>query len=163
MKEFGVLMITTSLPSYMYMNQVSSTASIATVGELTSSFEMKSHCIFLLAIVIPLIFPSLFSLRNIWEYKTSALTLLLRADSCLGSNVFWRWSCLIYYFIESLAFFPHCFRPDLSEICVIIVDTTIGCYSTAWLKNTCVCGFNIPCFSICAVAVLYFKPFMDGM
>ena len=82
--------------------------------------------------------------------------LLVRPDWCLGLDMFRRQTCLISNFTDSLALFTHSFRPAFSEICFIIVNTTIDCSSTAWLKNMCESGFNVPWFSICAIAVSYF-------
>ena len=96
---FWMLMAATYLPYCGSMMQVSSNSYVATVGELVSSLEMKSFCLFPPATVLPLVFPYLFILRNIEDFKNYAFYLLVRSYLCLGSNVFWRWSCLISNFI----------------------------------------------------------------
>ena len=151
-----MLTIVISPPSCTSMMQVSSTASVTTVVKPASSYDMKYHCLFPLATVIPLIFPDLFSFRNIQYSKNSAFPVLVSPDWCLGLNMFRRWTCLISNFTDSLALFTHFFRPAFSEIYFIIVNTTIDCSSNAWLKNMCESGFNVPWFSICAIAVSYF-------
>ena len=158
-----MLMIATSIPYFAYIMKVSSTDYVANVGELTYSFEMKAWCMFTPATVIPLIFLSLFSLINIQDSKTSNFSLLVRSYLCLGSNVFWIRSCLMDDFIYSLALFSCCFRPALHEICIFIVNTTVSCSSTDWLKNICASEFNVPWFFICAISVSYFETIMDGM
>ena len=64
MNAFGVSTTSTSLCSSESMMCVSSTDYVATVGDLSSSLEIKSLCFLPPATVLPLMVPSLFSFRN---------------------------------------------------------------------------------------------------
>ena len=67
MKSFVIFIATTPLSSYSYIMQLISTNYVATVGELASYLEMQSLCLLPLATVCPLILPSLFFVRNMWD------------------------------------------------------------------------------------------------
>jgi hypothetical protein len=67
---FGLSMTATSLASSESAMQVSDADSVATVGELASSFEMKSCCLFPQATVWPFVLPSRFSFKNTHDSNT---------------------------------------------------------------------------------------------
>ena len=112
------------------------TASVATVGELASSFEMKLRCLFPPATVRPLIFPSLFFLRNIWDSNTSDFSFSVRSEQCLGSNLSLECNFFISACMALFALSPHCFKPDLRDSCV-------GKWRLVSWK-VCCCGVCLP-------------------
>ena len=145
------------------MMHFSSTDSVATVGELASSFDMNSLCLFLPTTICPLISPLLFSLRNMWDSNNSAFYFLVRSRKCLGSNVSWRCSCFISEFKAFFALGPHSFKHAFGDSCVMIISTAFG-YSFAVCWNSmCASGCSVPSCSSCAMAASYLFPLMLGM
>ena len=69
MNAFGVSTTATYLCSSELMMYVSSTDYVATVGDIVSSLEIKYICLLPPTNVLPLMVPSLFSFRNIWDYS----------------------------------------------------------------------------------------------
>ena len=65
MKSFGILINVTSIYSFVYIMQLSTTDYVGKVGDLASYFGMKSRCLFPQVTDRPLILPSLFFLMNI--------------------------------------------------------------------------------------------------
>ena len=124
---FGMSIVATSLCSCASITQDRSTASVETMCELDSYLLMKSLCLFPSATYGPLLFPSLFSLRNICESRTLAFSLADSSWPCCGSKESRIWSCLISDFIYFLHFSPQVFNPTLRDSCVMISDTTDSC------------------------------------
>ena len=149
MKEFEILMTATSLLSCASIRTVNTTASVATVGEPAYFFEMKSRCLFPPATVRPLTFPSLLCLRNIWDFNTSDLSFSVRLEQCLGSNVFLKCNCFISAWMTLFAFYPHWFKPSLSDSCVMIAATALTGCAMASLNSKCASGCSTSCCSIC--------------
>ena len=67
MNAFMMSTTATSLCSSASIMNVSSTDSVAMVGELASYLEIKSLCLLTPDTVITLMVPSLFYFRNIWD------------------------------------------------------------------------------------------------
>ena len=70
-----------------------------------------------------------------WESNTLDFSLLVRSRKCLDSNVSWRWRFFISKFKAFFALGPHRFKPAFRDICVMIVDTAVGCSSTVFFEQ----------------------------
>ena len=149
MKSFGISMIATYLFSCASLRTVNMTDLVAMVGELASYSEMKSRCLFPPADVRPLIFLSLFFLRNIWDSNNSTLSLSVRSEWCLGSNVFLKCNCFISDCLALFSFSPHCFKHALRENCIMIAATAVTGCAVAYLNSKCVSGCSTYWCSTC--------------
>ena len=152
---FVISIVATSLCSCASIAQDSTTASVATVGDLASALLMKSLFLFPPFTARTLILTSLFSLRNICDSITLAFSLIDSSWRCRGSKVSRRWSCLISYFIAFLPLFPQVFNTTLRDSCVMIDHRTGGCSSTAKLNSRCASGCSVPWLSSWAITLSY--------
>ena len=128
MNAFGMSTIVKYLCYSASMVHVSSTGSLATVGALESSLEIKSLCLLPPATVLTLMVPYLFSFSNIWD---SSVYFFFSCDmffQCSERKMSLMSSCFISECIAFLPFLSHLLRPVLSDSCVMMAPTTSGSF-----------------------------------
>ena len=103
-------LVATSISYSASTTQFSITASVETVGELTSSFEMKSRCLFPTATWHPLTFPSLFCLSNMWDSNISFHSFSVRSFVWRGLKVSMKCYCSISEYIPVVHFLLYSFN-----------------------------------------------------
>ena len=123
---------------------------------------MKSLFLFPPATAGPLIFPSLFSLRNKCDSRTSDFSLAGSSWQCRGSKLSRVRSYFVYDFTSFLPFYPQVFNPNLLDSCVMIFETTDGCSSTDKLNIRCASECSVPSLFSQAITFSYVFPGMDG-
>ena len=137
MKEFRMSIVPTYQCSPVSTMHVISADLVVTFGELYSSLDMKSLCLFPPAIVLPFRVLYLFSLRKMWDSRIVFLCSLVKSFLCRGMNFSLIWICFIYKWTDNLPLSPHFLRPVLSESWFMMTAVMSGSFWVSpQLKNT---------------------------
>ena len=126
-KAPGMSTVATSRFSIASMTHDNITASIATVGELASSFVMCCRCFLPSAQPRPLIVPLRFFFKNIRYCNAAFFSSSDISVSPRGSRTFLSCSCRSSLRTASTPASPNSFRPRLMLCWVITICSSVAC------------------------------------